>query len=87
LRNQLEENEPELVIMGKPPDDIEVDAKAFMSNPLDTVASSEHLLVKETNIALSRFAVEHFAVRETGSGTLGTIERFFAEHDVPFHTV
>lgn len=86
LRNQLEENEPDLVIMGQPPEDIEVDAQAFMSNPLVMVAPADHPLAKETNISLRRFADEHFVVRETGSGTLGAIERFFAEHDVPFHT-
>ena len=86
LRHQLEENEPDLVIMGQPPDGIEVESQAFMSNPLVMIAPADHQLVKEKNIPLSRFADEHFVVRETGSGTLGAIERFFAEHDVPFHT-
>lgn len=86
LRRQLEENEPDLVIMGQPPDGIEVESQAFMSNPLVMVAPADHPLVKENSIPLSRFADEHFVVRETGSGTLGAIERFFAEHDVPFHT-
>lgn len=86
LRRQLEDNEPDMVIMGQPPEGIEVDSQAFMSNPLVMVAPADHLLVKEKNIPLSRFADEHFVVRETGSGTLGAIERFFAEHEVPFHT-
>lgn len=86
LRKQLEENEPDLVIMGQPPEGIEVDAQAFMSNPLVMIAPANHPLVKEKNIPLSHFADEHFVVRETGSGTLGAIERFFAEHSVPFHT-
>ncbi|MDH5393099.1 MAG: LysR family transcriptional regulator [Gammaproteobacteria bacterium] len=86
LRQQLEENEPDLVIMGQPPDGIDVEAQAFMSNPLVMVAPADHALTNEKNIALSRFADEHFVVRETGSGTLGAIERFFTEHDVPFHT-
>ena len=86
LRKQLEDNEPDLVIMGQPPEGIDVDAQAFMSNPLVMVAPSNHPLVKEKNIPLSRFADEHFVVREKGSGTLGAIERFFKEHDVPFHT-
>ena len=86
LRKQLEDNEPDLVIMGQPPEDIDVDSQAFMSNPLVMVAPADHPLTKETNIPLSRFADEQFVVRETGSGTLGAIERFFEEHNVPFHT-
>lgn len=86
LRKQLEDNEPDLVIMGQPPEGIDVDAQAFMSNPLVMVAPADHPLVKEKNIPLSHFAEEHFVVRETGSGTLGAIERFFNEHEVPFHT-
>lgn len=86
LRRQLEHNEPDMVIMGQPPEGIEVDAQVFMENPLVMVAPPDHPLANEKNIPLSHFAEEHFVVRETGSGTLGAIARFFKEHDVPFHT-
>jgi DNA-binding transcriptional LysR family regulator len=86
LRRQLEDNEPDLVIMGQPPEDIDVESRDFMENPLVMVAPADHPLAGEKNISLSHFAEEHFVVRETGSGTLGAIERFFKEHDVPFHT-
>lgn len=86
LRRQLEDNEPDLVIMGQPPGDLNVVAQAFMDNPLVIVAPVNHPLTNERNIPLSRFAEERFVVRETGSGTLGAIERFFNQHDVPFQT-
>ncbi|NOX09915.1 MAG: LysR family transcriptional regulator [Gammaproteobacteria bacterium] len=86
LRRQLEDNEPDLVIMGQPPADLNVVAQAFMDNPLVIVAPVDHPLTHESNIPLSRFAEERFVVRETGSGTLGAIERFFSQHDVPFQT-
>jgi len=86
IRHQLENNEPDLVIMGQPPEGIEVDAQAFMENPLVMIAPPDHPLANAKNIDLSHFADEHFVVRERGSGTLGAIERFFKEHGVPFHT-
>lgn len=86
IRHQLEHNEPDLVIMGQPPEGIEVDAQAFMENPLVMIAPPDHPLAKDKNIALSHFSDENFVVREKGSGTLGAIERFFKEHNTPFHT-
>ena len=86
LRRQLEDNEPDMVIMGQPPEGVDVEAKAFMDNPLVMVAPANHPLASKKNIPLNRFADENFVVRETGSGTRGAIERFFAEHQVPFNT-
>ena len=86
LRDQLEANRPDLVIMGQPPEGVEVDAEAFMENPLVMIASPEHPLASKKKIELKRFENEHFVVRETGSGTRSAIERFFAEHQVSFHS-
>lgn len=86
LRNQLENNERDLVIMGQPPKGLEVDADAFMENPLVMIAPANHPLVEEKDIPLAHFANEHFVVREQGSGTRYAIERFFERHDVGFNT-
>ena len=86
LREQLEANRPDLVIMGQPPEGVEVEAEAFMDNPLVMIAPPDHPLASERQIELERFEDEHFVVRETGSGTRSAIERFFTEHDVSFHT-
>ncbi len=86
LREQLEANRPDLVIMGQPPEGVEVDAEAFMENPLVMIAPPDHPLASEKQIELARFEDEQFVVRETGSGTRGAIERFFTEHQVSFHT-
>ena len=86
LREQLEANRPDLVIMGQPPEGVEVEAEAFMDNPLVMIASPKHPMAIEKQLELERFEDEHFVVRETGSGTRSAIERFFAEHDVSFHT-
>jgi DNA-binding transcriptional LysR family regulator len=86
LQRQLENNEPDLVIMGQPPKGVEVEADAFMENPLVMIAPANHPLVGRAQIPLSHFATEHFVVREPGSGTRGATQRFFDKHGVPFNT-
>jgi LysR family transcriptional regulator, low CO2-responsive transcriptional regulator len=86
LRDQLEANQPDLVIMGQPPEGVEVESEAFMDNPLVMIAPANHPLAKEKDIPLKRFEDEHFVVRESGSGTRSSIQRFFDEHGVSFHT-
>jgi len=86
LREQLDSNQPDLVIMGQPPESMDVESEAFMENPLVMIAPENHPLVKEKNIPLKRFEDEHFVVRESGSGTRSAIQRFFDEHGVSFHT-
>ena len=86
LRRQLENNEPDLVIMGQPPEGVDVEAAAFMENPLVMIAPADHPLTKLKQIPLSHFANESFVVREVGSGTRGATQRFFDEHGVSFNT-
>ena len=87
LRRQLENNEPDLVVMGQPPRGVDVESTAFTENPLVMIAPVDHPLAAQKNIPLSHFANEHFVVREPGSGTRGATRRFFDEHNVPFNTV
>lgn len=75
----LDANEPDLVIMGQPPDGLDVVAEAFMENPLVVVASVDHPLAKKSNIEPKMLGSEQFVVREQGSGTRTAMERFFAE--------
>jgi DNA-binding transcriptional LysR family regulator len=86
LRRQLDNNERDLVIMGQPQEGMEVDAEAFMKNPLVMIAPADHPLAAEENIPLAHFATENFAVREQGSGTRSAIQRFFDQHGVDFNT-
>ena len=86
LKHQLENNEPDMVIMGQPPEGVDVQSETFMENPLVMIAPANHPLVKDRNIPLKRFEDEHFVVRESGSGTRSAIQRFFNEHGVSFHT-
>jgi DNA-binding transcriptional LysR family regulator len=76
----LAKNETDLVIMGQPPEGLDLEAHAFMDNPLVIIAPPLHPLVGERNIPPSRLEEETFIMREPGSGTRAATERFFAEH-------
>lgn len=82
LLDALAANETDLVIMGKPPGNMELVAESFMDNPLVAIAPPNHPLANSRNIPLKRLQEETFLVREKGSGTRSATERFFLEHGV-----
>jgi DNA-binding transcriptional LysR family regulator len=82
LLRQLAENEVDMVIMGKPPAEMELEAGAFMKNPLVIIAPPDHHLVGESQIPLLALEQEVFLLREPGSGTRSAMERFFAQHKI-----
>ncbi|MCK4952038.1 MAG: LysR family transcriptional regulator [Gammaproteobacteria bacterium] len=86
LMNQLDANEKDLVIMGKPPENMDLLVEPFMENPLVVIAPPSHPLVGKTGIPLISLQKESFVVREQGSGTRIAMERFFAEHEVSLTT-
>ncbi len=86
LLRQLSENTVDLVIMGQPPAEADVEAKAFMDNPLVVVAPTNHPLAGKKKIPLKRLQEETFLVRESGSGTRIAMERFFNERGMKLKT-
>jgi LysR family transcriptional regulator, low CO2-responsive transcriptional regulator len=82
LLDRLADNEDDLYIMGVPPEDIEVEADAFLDNPLVVIAHASHPLSRKNNISLSRLAKEPFLLREAGSGTRITVEKKFSQQDI-----
>ena len=86
LINQLVENEVDLIIMGRPPAEVEVEAGSFMENPLVIIAPPDHPLAGEKNIQLKRLEDEVFLVREKGSGTRSAMENFFKQHNIQITT-
>lgn len=79
LLRQLADNEPDLVIMGKPPSNPDLMAESFMENPLVVVAANDHPLVVQKDIPLAALRDEVFVTREKGSGTRIAMARFFKE--------
>ncbi len=86
LLGQLRDNTVDIVVMGQPPASLDVDAQAFMENPLVIVAPPGHPLANRENIPLRRLQEETFLVREPGSGTRVAMERFFAERGIRLKT-
>lgn len=77
LLRQLAENSIDLALMGRPPEDQDLQAQPFIDNPLVVIAASSHPLAKKRNIPLARLAEEPFVGREPGSGTRSAVEQFF----------
>jgi len=86
LLDQLQNNETDLVIMGRPPADLDLVTEPFMDNPLVVIAPPTHPLANEPNIPMKALQQETFVVRETGSGTRIAMERFFSEQGVSLNT-
>jgi DNA-binding transcriptional LysR family regulator len=86
LLHQLSENEVDMVVMGQPPAGMELEADAFMDNPLVTIAPPDHPLAGKKRIPLKKLEEEVFLVRETGSGTRIAMQRFFDKHGITITT-
>ena len=86
LLKGLVENRTDLVIMGQPPEDMDLVAERFLENPLVVIAPPDHLLAKEKNIPMHRLLEETFLVREQGSGTRSAVERFFSANQIALST-
>lgn len=83
---QLQDNTPDMAIMGTPPDNMELRSQAFMQNPLVIIAPPDHPLVGVSRVPLSRLVEENFILRERGSGTRNAVERFFQQRGVKLNT-
>lgn len=86
LIKQLADNEVDLVIMGRPPAEVEVEAWNFMDNPLEIIAPPNHPLAAKSGIPLRLMEDETFLVRERGSGTRSAMEGFFQQHQIAIST-
>jgi DNA-binding transcriptional LysR family regulator len=77
--SQLASNRIDLAIMGQVPDGLDLEATRFMDNPLVVIAPPDHALARKKKVSIQALATEPFLVRETGSGTRGAMERYFAD--------
>ena len=80
LLARIANNEDDLVILGAPPEGMEIIATPIADNPLVVIARNDHPLVGKKKIPLKHLAEEPFILREPGSGTRLATERHFAEH-------
>jgi len=77
---QLENNQVDLAIMGRPPTHMAVVSEAFAKHPHGVIAPPEHPLAGKKHLAPQKLAREPFLSRESGSGTRYAMEQYFAEH-------
>lgn len=86
LLGQIADNEKDIAIMGRPPEDADLVTEPFADNPLVVVAAPDHPLaskaLQESVIPLYKLQEETFVVREQGSGTRTAMQRFFDEHNL-----
>lgn len=81
---QLAANEVDLVIMGRPPRELQTIAEPFAKHPLVIVAAPNHPLAGKRRIRLQQLANENFLIREEGSGTRASMEHVFRERGATF---
>jgi DNA-binding transcriptional LysR family regulator len=86
LLEHLDANDIDLVIMGRPPEGLDLIAEPFTENPLVVIAAPSHPLAETEHIPIEWLQQETFVVREQGSGTRTAMERFFAEKGVRLST-
>jgi len=85
---QLVDNDIDLAIMGRPPQELETVSEPFAENPLVFVAAPDHPLAQAKRITPKQLSKESFLLREPGSGTRAAMERFLTENGVaPQRTV
>lgn len=81
--HQVSDNLADLAIMGQPPQGSDMQAEAFLQNPLVVIAAPNHALTHSKHLRPQQLAHETFLLREQGSGTRGVAERYFAAHHLP----
>lgn len=73
---RLRENKDDFYVFSHPPEDIDIEKMEFVKNPLVVVAPAGHPLAKKRKIDFSKLADEPFIMREKGSGTRYSIEKY-----------
>lgn len=74
LLEKLANNTADLVVMGEPPVEMNLETQPFMENPLIAIAHPDHPLLGKNN-SIKALNKETLITREQGSGTRITIER------------
>lgn len=79
LLQRMAENQDDIYVLGQPPEHLDVEVKPFLENPMVVLAARNHPLADVKKISPKRLAEEQFLMREAGSGTRLSTEKFFAE--------
>jgi DNA-binding transcriptional LysR family regulator len=77
LLNQLNDNQTDLGVMVRPPEDLDTIAEPFAPHPYVIVAAPSHPLARTKRIPAARIIREPFVVREKGSDTWNSMVEGF----------
>ncbi|MDQ0027463.1 DNA-binding transcriptional LysR family regulator [Variovorax paradoxus] len=75
--------EIDIAIMGRPPAELKTDSSAFAKHPMAFLAAPSHPLMSTAKPTLAMLSDTRMLVRERGSGTRTTVERFFKDEGLP----
>ncbi|MET3442837.1 DNA-binding transcriptional LysR family regulator [Variovorax paradoxus] len=75
--------EIDIAIMGRPPAELKTDSSAFAKHPMAFLAAPNHPLMSAPMPTLAMLSDTRMLVRERGSGTRTTVERFFKDQGLP----
>lgn len=78
----LRDNDIDLAIMGRPPEDPPTVAQVFADHPLVVVAAPDHPLAGRKRVRVEDLVDETFLIREAGSGTRRAMEKFFEDNAI-----
>jgi DNA-binding transcriptional LysR family regulator len=81
-RDRLLHNEVDLVVMGRPPEEVPHVAEPFLSDEIVVIAAPSHPLATAKRISVDHLAREVFIAREVGSGTRLNADEFFRQQGV-----
>jgi DNA-binding transcriptional LysR family regulator len=79
---RLKENQDDLLIMGKVPEELDVTATPFLDNDLVVIAPPGHHLARKRAIPFKKLLSERFLLRESGSGTRLAMDKLFSDHNL-----
>lgn len=65
----LKNSTTDIVLMGKPPLDQDLEFSVIKENPLIVIAPQDHVFAKKNKITLKDLSQQTFVIREKGSGT------------------
>jgi len=85
LVDRIMNNQIDMAIVGRVPDDIPVVIEPFAPNELVLVAAPYHRLAGRVHVPMQELEKEHFLLREIGSGTRASLEITLQEAEVPLH--
>ena len=77
--SELEGYARDIVIMGRPPEDLDLVTAPIRSHPHTIITPTNHRLVGKRGLRLAALAEEKWLVRENGSGTRLLMQRTFEE--------